>query len=151
MQGFVISSLTSQPKLINSPSISSNKAFCLAMTDQCSPAPHNSTKSPYMSFMTKPQEDISNFFGPTSESSKTSTSHASRHESKPTSTIVGCANIIRQSFAPTSLLQPLTIMNVIWDELSIDLIEGLPFFSRFNIILVIMDQLNKHAHLYILK
>lgn len=52
---------------------------------------------------------------------------------------------------PTDLLQALEILKRIWEELTMDFIEGLPRASGFNIILVVVDRLSKTTHFICLK
>jgi hypothetical protein len=48
---------------------------------------------------------------------------------------------------PGGLLQPLSIPEWKWNEISMDFIVGLPMMSRkFDSIWVIMDRLSKYAH-----
>jgi hypothetical protein len=48
---------------------------------------------------------------------------------------------------PGGLLQPLSIPEWKWDDISMDFIVGLPFMARkFDSIWVIMDRLSKAAH-----
>ncbi|CAA6673802.1 unnamed protein product [Spirodela intermedia] len=49
------------------------------------------------------------------------------------------------------LLQPLPILEKIWEELSMDFIEGLPLASGFNTILVVVNRLSKYAQFSALK
>jgi hypothetical protein len=48
---------------------------------------------------------------------------------------------------PGGLLQPLSVPDWKWDDISIDFIVGLPLTARkYNLIWVIVDRLTKSAH-----
>jgi len=46
----------------------------------------------------------------------------------------------------TGLLQPLTIPNQSWEEVSMDFITGLPKYEGKSVIMVIVDRLTKYTH-----
>jgi hypothetical protein len=58
-----------------------------------------------------------------------------------------CQKVKADYMKPGGLLQPLSITNWKWDDISKDFIVGLPLTSRkFDLIWVIMDRLTKSAH-----
>ena len=57
-----------------------------------------------------------------------------------------CQRVKYSTVPPAGLLQPLSIPNHIWEELTMDFIVGLPNSMCQTTILVIVDHLSKCAH-----
>lgn len=51
---------------------------------------------------------------------------------------------------PTGLLQPLLLPTGFWEEISMDLIDGLPNSHGKSTILVVVDRMSKYAHFLVL-
>lgn len=68
--------------------------------------------------------------------------------------VQACDTCQRQKYvtaAPSGLLQPLPIPERVWEEISIDFINGLPRSRGFEAILVVVDRLTKYCHFVPLK
>jgi hypothetical protein len=58
-----------------------------------------------------------------------------------------CQNVKTNYIKPRGLLQPLSILEWKWDDISMDFILGLPLTAcKFDSIWVIVDQLSKSTH-----
>lgn len=62
-----------------------------------------------------------------------------------------CQRNKQKNLCTLQLLQPLPIPENIWEDISMDFIEGLPLMQDKSIIMVVVDRLTKFSHFYSIK
>ncbi|CAH9143923.1 unnamed protein product [Cuscuta epithymum] len=62
-----------------------------------------------------------------------------------------CQQAKHDNSLPSGLLEPLPIPALIWEDVAMDFITGLPSSNGYTVIMVVIDRLSKYAHLASLK
>jgi hypothetical protein len=57
-----------------------------------------------------------------------------------------CQKNKMEQLHPAGLLQPLALPSIVWTDISMDFIEGLPWVNDKSVILIVVDRFSKAAH-----
>lgn len=61
-----------------------------------------------------------------------------------------CQQIKHSTQVPVGLIQPLHVPSLVWEEVTMDFITGLPTSRGLSVIMVVVDHLTKSAHFGVL-
>lgn len=62
-----------------------------------------------------------------------------------------CQQFKTSSLIPVGLLHPSPILHKVWEDISMDFVEGLLMSHGIDLVLIVVDRFNKYAQFIILK